>query len=260
MLKNLSELFRYDELIKTLVSRNLKVRYRGSILGYVWSLLDPLMSMFVFIVVFDVLFKSNVKYYPVFLLCGLIPWTFFQNTVNSSVDCITSNVGLIKRVYYPREIFPLTVTLSNLVNMFLSFLVLIPVLVAFGLPITAKLLLVPVVTLFLFLFALGLGLIFSCLNVFMRDTRQIAPFLVRLWFFVTPIFYAVENRVPERLMDIYMTLNPMAVLLTLFRSLIMPYTYPKPEQIGVAMGVSIATFMVGYSFFKKNEDNMVKSI
>jgi ABC-2 type transport system permease protein len=260
MLKNLIELFRYKELIKTLVGRDLKVRYRNSILGYVWTWLDPLMMMFVFILIFDVLFKSGIQNFPIFLLCGLIPWTFFQSTINTSVSSITSNAGLIKRVYYPREIFPLTTTLSNGVTMSLSFLVLIPVALAFGIPITLKILLFPVTALFLLLFTFGLGLVFSTSNVFMRDTQYIAPFIIRLWFYLTPIFYTVENRVPERVLDIYMVANPMAVLLNLFRASFMNYNLPKPMYIASAVTFSILMFLAGYAFFKKNEDLMVKRI
>jgi len=158
ILKNLLELFKYKELIKVLVGRNLKARYRDSILGYAWTWLDPLMMMFIFILIFDVLFKSGVKNFPLFLLCGLIPWTFFNNTLSTTVSSITDNAGLIKRVYYPREIFPLTLTLTHGVTMLLGFMVMIPVILAFGVSITAKILWFPVITMFLFLFAFGLGL------------------------------------------------------------------------------------------------------
>ena len=260
MLKSLLKLFRYKELIKTLVSRNLKARYRNSILGYAWTWLDPLMMMLVFILVFDVLLRSGVENFPLYLLCGLIPWTFFSNTIINSVGSITSNAGLIKRVYYPREIFPLTLTLTHGVNMLLSCLVLIPVILFFGIDFTQKILLFPIIITFLFFFTFGLSLLFSVMNVFMRDMMHIVPLIIRVWFFSTPIFYAVENRVPERLLDIYMFLNPMAVMLSLFRAAFMNYNVPKPQHIAVALLVSMLMFIVGYIFFKKNEDLMVKRI
>lgn len=260
MFKKLLELYQYKELIQTLVSRNLKVRYRNSILGYAWTWLDPLMMMFIFILVFDVLFKSGIKHFPLYLLCGLIPWTFFQNTTGQSVSSITDNAGLIKRVYYPREIFPLTIMLTHGVTMFLSFLVLIPVVLAFGIPITAKILLFPIISMFFFLFTFGLSLIFSTMNVFMRDIRHIVPLILRLLFYGTPIFYAVENRVPERILDVYMFVNPLAVILNLFRSMFMNYYVPKPIHIAFALVDCILLFLVGYVFFKKNEDLMVKRI
>lgn len=260
MFNKLLELYKYKELIKTLVGRDLKARYRNSVLGYAWTWLEPLMMMLVFILIFDVLLKSGVKHFPLYLLCGLIPWTFFSNTISTSVGSITSNAGLIKRVYYPREIFPLTTTLTHGVNMFLSCMVLIPVVLAFGLPITAKMLLFPVITVFLIFFAFGLGLLLATLNVFMRDIMYMVPLIIRVWFFATPIFYTVENRVPEKLLDIYMILNPIAVMISLFRYAFMNYNAPKPVHIAFAFAVCMLMFLVGYGFFKKNEDLMVKRI
>jgi ABC-2 type transport system permease protein len=260
ILKSLLELPRYKELINTLVSRNLKTRYRYSILGYAWTWLDPLMMMLVFILVFDVLLNSGVEHFPLFLLCGLIPWTFFSNTIGAAVASITNNAGLIKRVYYPREIFPLTLTLTHGVNMLLSCLVLIPVILFFGVTFTLKILWFPATTIVLFFFAFGLGLILATLNVFLRDMMHIVPLIIRVWFFSTPIFYDVGNRVPERLLDIYMFVNPMAVILTLFRASFMNYNVPKLRHIVATFAVSILVFIVGYILFKRNEDLMVKRI
>lgn len=260
MLKKLLELYQYRELIKIIVSRNLKVRYRSSVLGYAWTWLDPLMMMFIFILVFDVLFESGIKNFALYLLCALIPWTFFQNTTGQSVSSITDNAGLIKRIYYPREIFPLTIMLTHGVTMLLSLVVLILVVLAFGIPITTKILLFPIIVIFFFLFTFGLSLIFSTMNVFMRDIRHIVPLILRLLFYGTPIFYAVENRVPDRILDIYMFVNPLAVILNLFRSMFMNYYVPKPIHIAFALVDCIMLFLVGYVFFKKNEDLMVKRI
>jgi len=260
IIKHLQKLSLYEELIKTLVNRDLKVRYRNSILGYIWTWLDPLMTMFVFILIFDVLFKSGIKRFPVFLLCGLIPWTFFQTSVTSSITAITSNAGLIKRVYYPREIFPLTIALSNLVTMFLSVLILIPVVLAFGIPLNLKILLLPVIMVFLFFFTLGMCLLFATLNVFLRDTMYIVPFAVRLWMYLTPIFYSAEQRIPPKYLDTYMVLNPLAVMLALCRTAFMDYSIPKLSYIAIAFVSSFFMFLIGYVFFKKNEDLMVKRI
>jgi ABC-2 type transport system permease protein len=260
MLTNILNIFRYNELIKTLVARDLKVRYKNSVLGYAWTWLDPLMTMFVFILVFDILLKIKVENFPIYLLSGLIPWMFFSQSVSASVRSITGNAGLIKRVYYPREIFPLTITLSNGINMFLSFFVLIPIILVFHIEITPKIMLLPMPILFLFFFTFGLSLVFSCLNVFFRDMSYIAPFIIRLWFYLTPIFYVIEGRIPARYHDIYMMLNPLAVILSLFRASLMGYSIPAIRHVSVAFMTCMLIFMVGYSIFKKNEDLMVKRI
>ena len=150
MFRDFLEIFRYKELLKNLVGRDLKVRYKNSVLGFAWTWLDPLMTMFIFIVVFQYILAIKTKNFPVFLLTGLIPWTFFSNSVIGSVNSITGNSGFIRRVYYPREIFPLTLMLANIVNMMLSLLVLIPVIFAFSIPLTINILLLPIPAVMLF--------------------------------------------------------------------------------------------------------------
>jgi len=259
MLNSFLEIFKYSELLRTLVSRDLKLRYKSSVLGYAWTWLDPLMTMFVFILVFQYILAIKVENFPVYLLTGLIPWIFFSKSVNGSLTSIISNAGLIRRVYYPREIFPLTVAISSGVNLLLSLVVLIPIILAFGLNITLNILLLPIVTVFLFLFAFGIGLVFSFLTVFMRDMLFIGPFVMQLWFFLSPVFYNIEGRVPERYIDIYMT-NPMAVLISLYRTSLMGQPLPEARYIFTAFAICILTFLAGYVLFKKKEDLMVKSI
>lgn len=264
MLRQFLKIFRYTELIKALVNRDLKVRYKNSILGYAWTWLDPLMSMFVFILIFEVILQFNIPNFPVYLLSALIPWTFFSNSISGSVGSITGNVSIIKRVYYPREIFPLTVMLSEGVNMFLGLLVLIPVILIFGIAITPKILLLPVPIVLLFVFTFGLCAACSLVNVFFRDMAYIIPFVLRLWFFMTPIFWDPVGRIPpehlEKFMNIYMPLNPMAVVMALFRAALMGREIPGLHFVGAALFWCVLSVWLGYRVFKKNEDLMVKRI
>ncbi len=260
MIRNLLEIFHYTELIKALVSRDLKVRYKKSILGYAWTWLDPLLTMFTFILVFDIILSIKVENFPVYLLTGLIPWIFFSNSVNGSLNSIIGNAGLIKRVYYPREIFPLTITLGNGINMLLSLVLLVPVILAFGIALTPKILLLPIPTFFLFFFTFGLCLIFSSLNVYLRDVSYIAPSIIRLWFYLTPIFYVIETHIPERYFDIYMIVNPLAVILSLFRASLMGYAFPNLKHVITGFTASILMFIMGYQFFKRNEDFVIKRL
>lgn len=260
MIQHFLAIFRYTELIKTLVGRDLQVRYKKSVLGYAWTWLDPLMTMFVFILIFDIILSIKVEHFPVYLLTGLIPWIFFSNSIGGSLNSISGNVGLIKRVYYPREIFPITITLGNLVNMFLSLLVLIPIILVYRIEINFNLLFLPISILFLFFIALGFAFFFSCLNVFFRDISYVVPFIIRLWFYLTPIFYVIEGRIPEHYLNIYMILNPLAVILSLFRASLMGYSFPDIKYVCASFLICIFVLMVGYAFFKKNEDLMVKRI
>jgi len=260
MLQSFLKLLGYRELIKTLVGRDLQVRYKKSILGYAWTWLDPLMTMFVFILVFDIILSIKVKHFPVYLLSGLIPWIFFSNSIGGSLNSISGNVGLIKRVYYPREIFPLTITLGNLVNMFLSLLVLIPIILMYRIEINSNILFLPISILFLFFITLGLTFFFSCLNVFFRDISYIVPFIIRLWFYLTPIFYVIEGRIPEHYLNIYMIINPLAVILSLFRASLMGSSFPDVKYVCASFLICTLVLTIGYAFFKKIEDLMVKRI
>jgi len=258
--RDLLSLFRYGDLIRALVSRDLKVRYKRSVLGYAWTLLDPLMTMLVFILVFGVLLHMSTDHFPIYLLTGLIPWVFFANAITTSVECITSNVDLIRRVFFPREIFPLTLVVSNGINMLFGLIVILPLILIYGLPITIKIFLLPIPIFLLLLFTWGVGLFFSCLNVFFRDMTYIVPFLVQLLFFLTPIFYKVQGTIPAKYVGIYLIANPLAVILSLFRASLMAHPIPDMKYIFICFATCVLIFLVGYLFFKKNEDRMVKRI
>jgi len=260
MIQHLLTLFQYNELIKTLVIRDLQVRYKKSILGYAWTWLDPLMTMFVFILVFDIILSIKVEHFPVYLLSGLIPWIFFSNSIGGSLNSVSGNARLIKRVYYPREIFPITITFGNLINMLLSLLVLIPIILIYRIEINFNVLFLPISILFLLFITLGFTLFFSCLNVFFRDISYVVPFVIRLWFYLTPIFYVIEGRIPETYLNIYMILNPLAVILSLFRASLMGYPFPAIKYVCASFLICICILVLGYTFFKKNEDFMVKRI
>jgi ABC-type polysaccharide/polyol phosphate export permease len=259
-MKDLLHLLRHVELLKALVTRDLKARYKNSVLGYAWTWLDPLLSMSVLILVFGVLLNMGTENFAIYILTGLVPWNFFNNAVTLSVTSIIINAELIKRVFVPREIFPIATVLSNAINMLLGLFVILPVIVCFGVPLTAKLLLIPIPAVFLFLFTVGVSLTFTCLNVFFKDISYIVPFIVRLWFFVTPIFYVVDGRVPEHFVDIYMFANPLAVLVTLFRMCLMDGPAPATKYILVCFVSCIFVFYTGFIFFKRNDDRMIKRV
>jgi ABC-2 type transport system permease protein len=260
IIKNILDIFRYKELIKALVERDLKARYKKSVLGYTWTWLDPLLTMFIFILIFDIILSLKVENFPIYLLSGLLPWIFFSTSVNASINTISGNEGLIKRIYFPREIFPLTITLSNTINMLLGILVLIPVILFFGIKITPKILLLPLPVFFLFIFTFGVCLLSSCINVFFRDMSYIVPFIINLGFYLTPIFYVIEGKIPANQFDIYMMINPLAVVLSLFRTSLMGYDVPAMKHIITAFAGCVLVFLAGYTFFKATENIMVKRI
>lgn len=191
--KSLQESIRYRYLLQHLVKRDVKVRYRNSILGVIWSLLNPLLMMVVFTLVFGKLLPNEaVRAYHIFVLVGLLPWQFFTGTMLSGTISVTNGAAMIRKVYFPRELLPTSAVLSNLVNFLLAGLVLIVFLYIADIGLTVYALWVPVLLLTQMLFMLGLVLILSTINVFYRDVMMILDVLLLAWFFLTPVIYPLE--------------------------------------------------------------------
>lgn len=255
---HLREVWRYRELIGNLVLRDLKVRYKNSLLGVAWSWLNPLLMMVVYTVFFTVLWGNDrIERYPVFVLSGLLPWGFFTEAIVQATGSIVGNAHLVKRVYFPREILPITVTLSSLVN----FLIALPVFFALALLQGARLtwwvLLLPVPVLVQLTFILGLAFILSTVNVFYRDTQHILGVLTQALFFLTPVFYSA-NDVPQQVLFHGITLyprrwlywvNPMASIISSYRDLL--YS-GAPTAWDFLMRTAITAFVIfifGYLVF-----------
>lgn len=226
LLDRVSELWSYRELVRNLVMRDLKVRYRNSALGIVWSLVNPLLMMLVFTVVFTVIAPTtSIEKFPVFVLCGILPWNFFSFSVIGSIRSIVDNAPLVSKVYFPREVLPISVVLANLINFLIALLVMFAFILVFQIPLTPWILLLPVVILVQVIFIVGVGLIMATVNVFYRDTQVIMEVLMQAWFFLTPIFYPGDILPRQyqlggftfdvwRWMNI---LNPMASIIATYR-------------------------------------------
>ena len=259
----LRELRKYRYLLHNLIARDLKVRYKNSVLGILWSVLNPLFLMVVFTIVFSVLAGSQIRDYPIFVLTGLIPWNFFSGSLTSGTTAVTSNSGLVKKVYFPRELLPTAAVLSNLVNFLFAFLVLIVFLYIFGIGLTVHALWVPLILLTQIIFTLGLGLLLGSLTVFYRDVLMILEVVMLAWFFLTPVFYSLETFgqtltilgftfVPAQLLR---WINPMASIIDGYRTVLWG-TYTSngpvamyPPYLLRTFVTSVIVFIVGYGVF-----------
>jgi lipopolysaccharide transport system permease protein len=229
MRASLVELWQYRELLYNLTVRDLKVRYKNSVLGVAWSLLNPILMMLVFTLVYTVMLgQSNQRDYAAFVLCGLLPWNFFSASIMGGVGSVVNNGYLIKKVYFPRAVLPSSIMMSNLVN----FLVALPVYFALawllGVRFTPYVLLLPLVVLVEMIFILGMSLLLSAVNVFYRDVQQIMEVIILAWFFLTPVIWDVSllpvSRVVlgvdvpvQRLTYIF---NPMASIIAAYRDIL----------------------------------------
>lgn len=239
-LTHLSDLWAYRELLRNLTMRDLKVRYRNSALGILWSLGNPLLMMLVYTFVFTVMtgYSSKEENYPVFVLCGILPWNFFSASVIGAIRSIVDNAQLVGKVYFPRENLPISVTLANLVNFLLALLVLFGLMAVSGIPFTKWILLLPVVIAVQLIFIVGFSLIMATANVFYRDTQVIMEVVMMAWFFMTPILYPITILPREyyiqwlgitvdvwRWMNI---LNPMASIIATYRVILYSGAPPDP--------------------------------
>lgn len=210
--EKVAELLSYRYLLRNLVKRDLKARYKNSIFGVLWSLLNPLAMMLVFTLLFSVLGRGgSTRQYAIFVLVGLIPWNFFSGSMVSGTTSVVGNSSLVKKVYFPRELLPFSSLLSNLVNFAIAFVVLVVFLYAFGLGLTVHALWVPAILVTQIIFTLGLVLLLGGLNVFYRDVMMILEVVLLAWFFLTPVFYSL-NFYGETATLFGVTFNPAQVM------------------------------------------------
>ncbi len=260
MIDRLRDLYAYRELIYNLVVRELKARYKNSALGFVWSLLNPLAMMIVFTIVFGLLLpNSQIEKYPIFLLCGLIPWNFFSSSVTGSVGGIVNNGNLVKKVYFPREALPIAGVLANLVNFLLAFTVLFAVLIIFRANFSPWLWMLPAVILIQTAFILGIAFFLSTINVFYRDTIMIMDVVMLAWFFLTPIFYTIElvpatleiGGVVLDLRRLVYILNPMASIINMYRDLLYWGYRTDMDFFLRTAATAFVVLIAGYWFFTR---------
>jgi len=212
-LNRLREFGQYRYLLQNLVVRNVKARYKNSALGILWSMLNPLGLMLVFTILFSVLSGNNApRQYPVFVLVGIIPWRFFSDSLMGGSVTVLNNGHLIKKVYFPRELLPISTLLSELINFLFGFLVLIVFLYAFDLGLTRYALWVPLILLTQLIFSLGLSFFLSTITTFYRDVMLILDVVLQAWFFLTPVFYSFETLFGVKSTFMGITFNPAQIM------------------------------------------------
>lgn len=252
-----NELWLFRELIRNLVIRDLKIRYKNSVLGVVWSLLNPLLMMLVFTAVFTVMRGQAIDNFPVFVLVGLLPWQFFTGSVSAATSSIVGNAHLINKIYFPREILIIASVLSNLVNFLLAMLVLIPILILFDITFTAWILLLPLMILIQLIFTLGIGFIVATFNVFYRDVQMIMEVVLLAGFFLTPIFYSLDILPRSYVLfgvnlDVWRLtyyLNPMASVIANYRVIIFDGVSPAFDFLIRTLATSFGFLLVGLIVF-----------
>src|SRR4051794_2563432 len=249
------ELFRFWPVIQNMVVQELRVRYQRSMLGFVWTLLNPILMMATLTLVFSQLFKTTRENYALHLFAGMVPWGFLSASLSDCAFCIISNEGLIRKIYLPKLIFPLSRVLINLTTFVLSMGALFLLLEPLGARLSLPMLLLPAVIALFLAFVLGLGMIVATLNTFYRDCGHLVSVVLQAWYFVTPIIY-FKSDMPAGI-QLRFWLNPAYPFIQLFQDIIENGTWPHLNKFMIAAAIASATLGVGYAAFKCNEDKLV---
>ena len=250
-MRKIREVYEYREMIFMLVKRDLRGRYKGSFFGFAWTFINPLLMLLVYTMVFSVIMRAGIEKYYLFLFVALIPWLAMANSVTGAATSITANSSLVTKIYFPRQVLPITVVTTNFVNMLLCmFVVLAVCMLGNGLNPVALLYLIPTV-LIEYILALGLALIVSCVTVYFRDMEHFLSIFVMAWQFLTPVLYATEM-VPERFQPIY-RLNPMTPVISAYRTVLYYKSFPDLSTMMSSLLMGVASVVIGWFVFDKLE-------
>jgi ABC-type polysaccharide/polyol phosphate export permease len=284
---DIREVWQFREVIKNFVSQDLKVRYRRSFLGFFWSLLNPLLHMAVITLVFSIMFRFPMGQYALYVLSGLVPWSFWASSIDGCCLSIVRAEGMLKRQYFPKMVFPISVIMQNLVTFFLSLLVLLLVLAPItGFTPSKALLILPLSFLCVVAVSLGAGLIASVATVYFRDIQHLVSVFMSAWFYLTPIIYPLEvpanhptapaaisvgaapaspapgedqGPIPHKYRH-YFKLNPMFAIVQMFHRPIYDGMLPTASEIAAALGVAAASFSLGLTVFRRYQNSLIFSL
>ncbi len=246
---------KYLNLLRTLVGRDIKLKYKNSYLGMLWTLLNPILMMIILTIVFSTIFEKNIPNFPVYLLSGRILFEFYSMATKTAMKAVIGGASLIKKVYVPKYIFPISKVLSAFVNLLFSMIALVLVMIVTKVPFSFTQLLFPIPLIYLLVFSMGVGLILSSYTVFFRDIEHLYGVLLTAWTYATPIFYPAEI-IPEEFQAI-LTYNPLHHIIKMFRDIMIYNTVPDLMSNLICMTFSGVTFLLGLYLFYKKQDKFI---
>lgn len=244
----IKELFKYRELFKSNIKKEIRGKYKGSFLGVLWSFVNPLLMTLVYAIVFPFILRNGPDHYVTFIVLGIIPWNFFTTAMSLGTVTVLANAPIIKKVYFPREILPISVATSALINFFISVPIMIVFVICSGIGLTPLVLLLPLIAIVQYIFVLGIIFITSAVNVYVRDAEYIVNFIISMLFYATPILYS-----PELFGDKawILKLNPLTTIITSYRDILYYGTLPNMESLSIVFAGSLGLLFIGYNIFKK---------
>ena len=248
-MKVFKDLYNYRELLKTSVKKDIGGKYKHSFLGVLWSFINPLLQILVYALIFPLVMKNGGSYkdYTVFMVCGLIPWAYFTTVINRASFIMIENGNILKKVYFPRSILPLSLVTSETINFLVSCIIILAFIVIKGFGISKFILFFPLVLLIQYVLLLGIALIFSAVTVYMRDIQHFIGVVLQLLFYATPIVYSIDT-IPEGFRWI-LKWNPMTYIIEGYRAIFYNQTMPDLKALGILGVISIVILIVGYLLF-----------
>lgn len=254
----IKEIYKYRHMLLTLVKQDIQGRYKGSVFGFLWTLLNPLFMLLVYSIVFQFVFKSNIDNYPIYLFVSLMPWNAFNSMIGAGTTCVSNSASILKKVYFPREVLPLSVIISNTIQYCFSLVVTIIAIIISGVGLSVYALLLPLVMLVQVTFAFGIILMLSAANVYVRDVQYMMNPIMMIWMYACPILYSIDM-VPEKWLGIY-KLNPMVSILQGYQSVLYNKTLPDFKSLGITFAVSIVICIIGYLVFNKLQKRFAEEV
>ena len=253
-------LYNYRELLKTSVKKDIGGKYKHSFLGVLWSFINPLLQILVYALIFPLVMKNGGSYkdYTVFMVCGLIPWAYFTTVINRASFIMIENGNILKKVYFPRSILPLSLVTSETINFLVSCIIILAFIVIKGFGISKFILFFPLVLLIQYVLLLGIALIFSAVTVYMRDIQHFIGVVLQLLFYATPIVYSIDT-IPENFRWI-LKWNPMTYIIEGYRAIFYNQTMPDLKSLGVLGIISIIILIVGYLLFNKLQKRFAEEL
>ena len=255
MFKNL---YQYRELLKTNVQKEIRGKYKGSFLGVLWSFFNPLLMVLVYAIVFPYIMRTNIDNYLVYLITGVIPWNFFTTCITTGCNCVWMNGGIIKKVYFPREILPISVVAAGFINFLISCVIILLFVLFSGIGFSIQLLWLPLIAIIQAILSLGLLFILSAINVYVRDIEYIVGFFLNLLFYATPILYTVDMFPPKFQWILY--LNPMTHLVDAYRDIFYYKTMPEVSSLIFIAIFALLVLGIGYIIFRKLEKGFAEEV
>lgn len=258
MLKFFKNLYNYRELLKTNVKKEIRGRYKNSFLGVLWSFLNPLLQIAVYAIVFPLILRNTQENYVIFLCCGLIPWTFFSTAISRSAFTMVENGNILKKVYFPREILPISIVTSEAVNFMISTIIIIGFVIFGGLGITKYIIFYPIILIAQYLLLIAISFIVSSISVYIRDLQHLIGVVLQLLFYATPIVYASDS-IPENFKWI-LYFNPMTYIINAYRDVFYNQKMIDIMPLIFLIGGSIVACIIGYLIFNKLQKGFAEQL